>query len=61
MSGTLCSGMDGTTSIGMSGTHCSGMTGTITPVWVAQVGAVYPKKTETIIKKYKILKIKNYF
>ena len=37
-------GMDGTTSIGMSGTHCSGMTGTITPVWVAQVGAVYPFK-----------------
>jgi len=56
MSGTSCSGMSGTTSIGTGGTLCSGMSGTTTPVWVAQVGAVYPKGYRNILfLKKKIL------
>jgi len=40
--------MSGTTSIGTGGTLCSGMSGTTTPVWVAQVGAVYPVPVFTV-------------
>jgi hypothetical protein len=44
MVGTSCSGMSGTTSIGTGDIpklRDSGMGGTKTPVWMAQVGAVY--------------------
>jgi len=59
MSGTSCSGMSGTTSIGTGGTLCSGMSGTTTPVWVAQVGAVYPIKSCFMHTNYCIIGTRN--